>query len=138
MAAAAKVSANIRVLVQMIGACGSVEGLSGMRVCGSSGVALAAEAQWGPDALPQERGRNLARLPARCRAGVVVFEYAAAPETPFSVRQSMNVTRFRAFARGVFRRLVCGALLAGAWLALVPAAQGARAYVSNQDDPTVP
>jgi len=50
----------------------------------------------------------------------------------------MNVTRFRAFARRrVFRRVLPGALLAGAWLALVPAAQGARAYVSNEDDGTV-
>ncbi|HKF98246.1 MAG TPA: hypothetical protein VKB20_08320, partial [Steroidobacteraceae bacterium] len=50
----------------------------------------------------------------------------------------MNVTRFRAFARRrAFRGVVPGALLAGAWLALVPAAQGARAYVSNEDDGTV-
>jgi YVTN family beta-propeller protein len=51
----------------------------------------------------------------------------------------MNVTRFRALARRpVLRRVIPGAaLLAGAGLALAPAALGARAYVSNEDDGTV-
>jgi YVTN family beta-propeller protein len=51
----------------------------------------------------------------------------------------MNVTRFRAFARRpVLRCVIPGAvLLAGAWLALAPAAQAARAYLSNEDDGTV-
>ena len=54
--------------------------------------------------------------------------------------QSMIVTRFRAFPRrGVLR---CGTaraavLLAGIWLVLAPAAEAARAYVSNEDDGTV-
>jgi YVTN family beta-propeller protein len=49
------------------------------------------------------------------------------------------VTRFRAFRRRpVLRRgIPAAALLAGAWLALAPMAQGARAYVSNEDDGTV-
>jgi len=49
------------------------------------------------------------------------------------------VTGFRAFRRRrVWRRGIPQALLlAGAWLALAPAAQAARAYVSNEDDGTV-
>lgn len=51
-----------------------------------------------------------------------------------------TVTRFRAFRRrGARRHLIPGiaVLLAGAWLALAPAAWAARAYVSNEDDGTV-
>jgi YVTN family beta-propeller protein len=51
-----------------------------------------------------------------------------------------TVTHFRAFRRrGAQRHLIPGiaVLLAGAWLALVPAAEAARSYVSNQDDGTV-
>jgi DNA-binding beta-propeller fold protein YncE len=51
-----------------------------------------------------------------------------------------TVTRFRAFGRrGTQRHLIPGiaVLLAGAWLALAPAAETARAYVSNEDDGTV-
>ena len=51
----------------------------------------------------------------------------------------MNVTRFRAFARRpMLRRVIAAAvLLAGVWPALAPAAQAARAFVSNEDDGTV-
>jgi len=52
----------------------------------------------------------------------------------------MNVTRFHAFRRpGVLHRGTRSAtlLLAGSWLALAPAAEAARAYVSNEDDGTV-
>ena len=52
----------------------------------------------------------------------------------------MNVTRFRAFPRpGVLRRGTrrAAVLFAGSWLALAPAAEAARAYVSNEDDGTV-
>ena len=51
-----------------------------------------------------------------------------------------TVTRFREFRRrGAQRHLIPGiaVLLAGAWLALAPAAEAARAYVSNEDDGTV-
>jgi YVTN family beta-propeller protein len=51
-----------------------------------------------------------------------------------------TVTHFRAFGRrGAQRRRVPGiaVLLASAWLALAPAAEAARAYVSNEDDGTV-
>jgi YVTN family beta-propeller protein len=51
-----------------------------------------------------------------------------------------TVTHFRAFRRqGAQRHLIPGitVLLAGAWLALAPAAEAARAYVSNEDDGTV-
>src|SRR5215469_16837555 len=51
-----------------------------------------------------------------------------------------TVTRFRAFRRrGARRHLIPGTavLLAGASLALAPAAGAARAYVSNEDDGTV-
>ena len=52
----------------------------------------------------------------------------------------MIVTRFRAFPRpGVLRRGTrrAAVLFAGSWLALAPAAEAARAYVSNEDDGTV-
>jgi YVTN family beta-propeller protein len=94
----------------------------------------------GPAPALKRGRRNLARLQERCRARVVVFEYAAAPETRFAIQQSMNVTRFRVFPRrGVLRRGTARAavLLAGTWLALAPAAKAARAYVSNEDDGTV-
>jgi len=53
-----------------------------------------------------------------------------------------TVTGFRAFRRGSVPRRApaaraAAALLAGTWLALAPAAQAARAYVSNEDDGTV-
>ena len=51
-----------------------------------------------------------------------------------------TVTGFRASGREAMLRRVTparAALLAGAWLALEPAAQAARAYVSNEDDGTV-
>ncbi|HEX8781839.1 MAG TPA: cytochrome D1 domain-containing protein, partial [Steroidobacteraceae bacterium] len=50
------------------------------------------------------------------------------------------MTDFRAIRRrGAQRQLIPGiaVLLAGAWLALAPAAEAARAYVSNEDDGTV-
>src|SRR5215472_6091356 len=146
IAAAAKVSVNIRTLAQTIGACVGGTG-SGIRfadpwVGDRRRAQWGRGAQWGLRARPQEGRRNLARLPERCGAAVVVFEYAAAPETPFAGwRMRMRtVTRFRAFRRrGARRHLIPGTavLLAGAWLALAPAAGAARAYVSNEDDGTV-
>ena len=46
---------------------------------------------------------------------------------------------FRAFPRRMLRRRIAGpaVLLASVWLALTPAAEAARAYVSNEDEGTV-
>ena len=68
---------------------------------------------------------------------MVVFEYSAAPETRFAGRQMRTVTGVRAIRRQEVLRRAPAALLAGAWLALAPAAEAARAYVSNEDAGTV-
>src|SRR6516164_6304791 len=105
IAAAAKVSVNIRTLAQTIGARVAGTG-SGMRFAdpwfGGRRGAQSGRGLNGGSAPALKRGRrNLARPPEPCGAGVVVFEYAAAPETPFAGwRMRMRtVTRFRAFRR---------------------------------------
>jgi YVTN family beta-propeller protein len=64
-------------------------------------------------------------------------------ESRFAFANAMIVTCFRAFPRRISRQRAAraqaaqAALLLAAWFALAPAAQAAKAYVSNEDDGTV-